>query len=73
MISSWNQLLDSCQHLAAIADSDREGVSSLEELLELWTSVLGVHENGLGPTITSAKNVSIGEASTSSNANEIIK
>lgn len=53
-----DQLLEPGQQLAAVADAEREGVRPLEEVLERPPRAI-VHKDGLSPSVSSAKNVTI--------------
>lgn len=56
VLSTRNQFLESGQHLATVADTNREGVRSLEEGLKGPAGTV-VHKNGLGPAITGTENI----------------
>lgn len=48
--------LTSSQHLAAVANTEREGVGTVEESFKRLASTI-VHQDGLRPTVTGAKNI----------------
>lgn len=58
MIRKRRGIRTSSQHLATIADTEGEGIRSLEEGLKGLAGTI-VHEDGLGPSVTSAKDVTI--------------
>ena len=58
MILDRGGIRTSSQHLATVADTKGEGVGSLEEGLKGLTGTI-VHEDGLGPSVTGAKDVTV--------------
>ena len=56
MLSTRDQLPQPGKHLAAVADTQREGVRAVEEGLESIARTL-MHENRFRPAVSCAKNV----------------
>ena len=67
-----NDLLERGEHLAAVADAEREGVLPIEESLELLARA-GVVEDGLGPALAGAEHVAVGEPAAGHEAAEFIE
>jgi hypothetical protein len=71
-LRAGDQLLQRREHLAAVADAERECVSAREELLEHRPRAL-VIEDGLGPPLAGAEHVAIGEAAAGDDAAVILE
>src|SRR5262249_39760062 len=59
-IGAWNQLAQGREHLATVADAERERVGAREELREHRACAL-VIEDRLGPTFARAEHVAVRE------------
>jgi hypothetical protein len=52
----WERKLTSGQHLTTVADTEREGIKTLEECFKGLTSTV-VHEDGLSPAVTGTEDI----------------
>jgi hypothetical protein len=63
VLRARNQLLERGEHLAAVADAEREGILTREETRELLAHGR-VEQDGFRPAFTRAEHVTVGEAAT---------
>ena len=66
-LGTRDQLLELGEHLATVADAQREAVVTVEEALELFTRTR-IEQHRLGPATASAQHVTVGEAATGDQA-----
>ncbi len=70
--STRNQVLEVGNHLAAVADAEREGVLAVEVSFEFGAG-LRVEEDALGPAFTGTENVTVAEATASDETIEVLE
>src|SRR5690606_32859639 len=61
VLGTGDQFLQRRHHLAAVADTECEGVCPLEEARELLTRAR-IEQDGFGPSLTGAQHIAIGES-----------
>src|SRR5882724_13437926 len=69
MLRAGNEALQGCKHLAAVAETERETVSPLEEASEVLAHLL-VEKDRLGPPLTGSQHIAIRETTAGDEAFE---
>src|SRR5579871_3240986 len=72
MLGTGNQTLQRREHLAAVADTQRETVGTCKERLEVGAHCF-VEQNRLGPTLAGSQHVTVGEAAAGDDSLEFLK
>ena len=70
VLGARDEALEGREHLAAVADAEREGVAAREEALELLAHRL-VEQDRLGPALARAQHVAVGKAAAGHQALEL--
>ncbi len=71
VLGAGDQLVQVGQHLAAVADAEREAVRAREEGLRTASRARGVEQDRLGPALAGAQHVAVGEAAAGDQALEV--